>query len=97
MPYRCEHDPKTQSYAPIGMYHCPECGVMVLAGLPHPDIKRFAPRTKREDPIVDISDKPELWSDDDDFDYDIDWSMFAPPEGMAGETIKGIDGDEFDF
>lgn len=21
----------------MGMYHCPECGEMVLAGLPHPD------------------------------------------------------------
>jgi hypothetical protein len=22
---------------PIGMFHCPECGEMVLAGVPHPD------------------------------------------------------------
>jgi hypothetical protein len=23
--------------APIGMFHCPLCGEMVLAGMPHPD------------------------------------------------------------
>jgi acetone carboxylase gamma subunit len=22
---------------PIGMFHCPECGEMVIAGIPHPD------------------------------------------------------------
>lgn len=22
---------------PIGMFHCPECGEMVVAGVPHPD------------------------------------------------------------
>lgn len=32
----CPHDPK-QTTGPIGMYHCPECGEMVLAGMDHPD------------------------------------------------------------
>lgn len=32
----CPHDPQTHAGKPIGMYHCPECGCMVLAGLPHP-------------------------------------------------------------
>jgi hypothetical protein len=33
---KCTHDPK-QTTGPIGMYHCPECGYMVLAGVEHPD------------------------------------------------------------
>jgi len=34
---KCHHDPK-ETTGPIGMYHCPDCGVMVLAGVEHPDI-----------------------------------------------------------
>jgi hypothetical protein len=34
----CSHDPKTFLGQPIGQYHCPECGVMVLAGVGHPEI-----------------------------------------------------------
>jgi hypothetical protein len=34
--HECPHDPRTMAGKPIGMYHCPECGDMVLAGLPHP-------------------------------------------------------------
>lgn len=30
----CTHDPTTTVGA-IGMYHCPECGDMVIAGCPH--------------------------------------------------------------
>lgn len=33
----CKYDPMEMKDAPIGMYHCPECGEMVLAGAPHPD------------------------------------------------------------
>ena len=33
---QCPHDPR-ETTGPIGMYHCPECGEMVLAGLVHPD------------------------------------------------------------
>lgn len=32
----CKFDP-TQITGPIGMFHCPECGEMVLAGVPHLD------------------------------------------------------------
>lgn len=32
----CTHDPTTVA-GPIGMYHCPECGEMVIAGFPHPE------------------------------------------------------------
>jgi NAD-dependent SIR2 family protein deacetylase len=33
---KCKHDP-TLTIGPIGMYHCPECGDMVLAGMAHGD------------------------------------------------------------
>jgi hypothetical protein len=32
----CRHDPLPLTNLPIGMYHCPDCGVMVIAGLAHP-------------------------------------------------------------
>ena len=32
---KCSFDPRVYKNAPIGMFHCPECGEMVLAGLPH--------------------------------------------------------------
>lgn len=32
----CPHDPSTIR-GPIGMYHCPQCGEMVVAGMAHPD------------------------------------------------------------
>lgn len=32
----CPHDPRELAGQPIGMYHCPECGEMVVAGIPHP-------------------------------------------------------------
>lgn len=31
----CPEDPEMQRHAPIGMYHCPWCGCMVIAGRPH--------------------------------------------------------------
>ena len=31
----CPHDPTIYKGLPIGMYHCPICGEMVLAGLAH--------------------------------------------------------------
>jgi hypothetical protein len=34
---KCLFDPKTYAGQPIGMFHCPECGDMVLAGMDHPD------------------------------------------------------------
>lgn len=33
---KCPHDPRKTQGA-IGMYHCPNCGAMVLAGMPHDD------------------------------------------------------------
>jgi hypothetical protein len=34
---KCEFDPRSLAGMPIGMFHCPECGEMVVAGLQHPD------------------------------------------------------------
>ena len=31
----CPYDPMLLKGAPIGMFHCPECGEMILAGVPH--------------------------------------------------------------
>lgn len=36
IPTTCTYDPKTAKGAPLGMYHCPLCGEMVLAGAEHP-------------------------------------------------------------
>ena len=36
----CTYDPRTANSAAQGMYHCPECGEMVLAGIEHPNMKR---------------------------------------------------------
>ncbi len=37
-PVNCEEKPELLIGLPIGQYHCPDCGAMVLAGLPHPDL-----------------------------------------------------------
>ena len=34
----CPERPELLKGAPIGMYHCPCCGVMLLAGLSHPKV-----------------------------------------------------------
>lgn len=34
--YQCSHDPREVSNT--GMYHCPVCGAMVIAGMEHPPI-----------------------------------------------------------
>jgi hypothetical protein len=36
-PNICTHDPR-QTFGPIGMYHCPECGEMQIAGFEHTGI-----------------------------------------------------------
>ncbi len=34
----CAEEPELLAGAPIGMYHCPDCGAMVVAGFPHPPL-----------------------------------------------------------
>lgn len=38
---KCPFDPMTLKGEPLGMLHCPECGEMILAGVPHPDYEGF--------------------------------------------------------
>lgn len=33
----CTYDPRPLMGEPLGMFHCPECGEMVIAGMQHPD------------------------------------------------------------
>lgn len=33
----CAEQPELLAGQPIGMYHCPLCGMMIVAGLPHPE------------------------------------------------------------
>lgn len=40
-PATCAERPELLAETPIGMYHCPDCGAMVLAGLPHPPLCRL--------------------------------------------------------
>jgi hypothetical protein len=35
-PANCEEKPELLVGQPLGQYHCPDCGAMVLAGLEHP-------------------------------------------------------------
>ena len=41
---KCSFDPMIYKDAPMGMFHCPECGEMQLAGLPHLDSSENAIR-----------------------------------------------------
>jgi len=55
----CRHDPKLLTGLPIGMYHCPDCGIMVVAGLPHltdKDCKDLDPYWEK--PIYDNRTNP---------------------------------------
>jgi hypothetical protein len=37
----CQFDPMIYKDAPIGMLHCPWCGEIILAGVPHPKYNQF--------------------------------------------------------
>lgn len=37
MSQKCSYDPSPLIDVPLGMFHCPECGEMVIAGMAHPD------------------------------------------------------------
>lgn len=37
-PASCAEKPETLVGVPIGQYHCPDCGTMLLAGMPHPNV-----------------------------------------------------------
>lgn len=35
-PPKCLEKPESPERTGLGMYHCPECGTMLVAGIPHP-------------------------------------------------------------
>lgn len=37
-PANCQENPESLAGQPLGMYHCPDCGAMVCAGVPHGDL-----------------------------------------------------------
>ena len=37
-PANCQEKPERLIGQPIGMYHCRDCGAMVIAGIVHPDL-----------------------------------------------------------
>ena len=37
-PANCSEKPESLIGQPIGQYHCPDCGAMVIAGCPHPSL-----------------------------------------------------------
>lgn len=37
-PANCAEKPEKLIGLPLGQYHCPDCGAMVLAGMEHPDL-----------------------------------------------------------
>lgn len=37
-PANCAEKPERLVNVPLGMYHCPDCGAMIVAGMPHFDL-----------------------------------------------------------
>lgn len=55
-PANCNEKPEKLLNAPIGMYHCPDCGAMVLAGMPHPNMCQLC--IDRKHPYLDDTGDP---------------------------------------
>ena len=54
-PPNCQERPELLLGQPLGMYHCPDCGAMVIAGVLHPALcKRCLDRTH---PAFDTEEK----------------------------------------
>lgn len=50
-PADCLEKPENLAGSPLGQYHCPDCGAMVLAGIPHPPLCERC--LKRQHPAYD--------------------------------------------
>ena len=37
-PANCNEHPESLEGQPLGQYRCPDCGAMVMAGVPHPPL-----------------------------------------------------------
>ena len=53
---KCPYRPELLKYVPLGMHHCPLCGEMVIAAIPH--IKQLPPFTEEE--LAELSEKAGL-------------------------------------
>ena len=49
---KCEEHPERLGGCPIGQYHCPDCGAMVMAGVPHPTVCKLCRDHKH--PMFDL-------------------------------------------
>lgn len=56
VPVQCDYDPREFTGLPIGMFHCPKCGDMVIAGLPHaaPDLGEAEGEGGERDEIISL-------------------------------------------
>lgn len=48
----CIEKPELLINQPIGMYHCPDCGAMLIAGFTHPDLCKRC--LERNHPAFDV-------------------------------------------
>ena len=51
-PANCKEKPELLLGESIGQYHCPDCGAMLIAGVPHPELCELC--LKRIHPIFDL-------------------------------------------
>ena len=57
MKAKCPFNPVIYLNKPIGMFHCPWCGEMVLAGVPHVDYPMVDWEEKEYDELVKNMDE----------------------------------------
>ena len=57
-PANCEEKPEELAGAPIGQYHCPDCGAMVMAGMRH--FPMCQPCLDRSHPLLDSTGSEKL-------------------------------------
>jgi hypothetical protein len=64
-PANCKEKPEDLAGQPIGQYHCPDCGAMVMAAIPHPPMCK--PCIDRKHPSFDgpkvRADNLQYWID----------------------------------
>lgn len=64
---KCPYEPERDDGVSIGMYHCPICGEMVLAGMTHPRYSNM------ETPTPYTDEWPEYDNGSDAFSMDDSW------------------------
>lgn len=58
-PTACAEKPEEHIHEPLGMYHCPDCGAMLLAGMPHPEVCELCRDKKHPEYDAPLEPKPE--------------------------------------